>query len=219
MAHCHPFFPPLFLSLLSHFILQNVIYIFHPISWLLSSSSSPSWCQGLATIKGNPSVCILDPVSSLLLKSFAPPVIHSCSYLINFSFSMGSFPSLYKYVLVSILTKNKITTLTPDSTQFLCSLSPQKILRSCLRDFPGGAVVKKPLPVQWTRVWALVREDPTCRGATKPVCHSYWARTLEPTSHNYWACVPQLLKPVHLELVLHNRRSHRNEKPAHRIEE
>ena len=29
------------------------------------------------------------------------------------------------------------------------------------------------LPIQGTRVPALVREDPTCRGATKPVCHNY----------------------------------------------
>ena len=29
------------------------------------------------------------------------------------------------------------------------------------------------LPVQGTRVQALVREDPTGRGATKPVCHNY----------------------------------------------
>ena len=39
------------------------------------------------------------------------------------------------------------------------------------------------LPMQGTRVRALVREDPTCRGAAKP------------TRHNYWACVPQLLSP------------------------
>ena len=39
------------------------------------------------------------------------------------------------------------------------------------------------LPMQGTRVWALVREDPTCHGATKPV------------HHNYWACEPQLLSP------------------------
>ena len=31
------------------------------------------------------------------------------------------------------------------------------------------------LPVQGTRVRALVREDPTCRGATGPVSHNYWA--------------------------------------------
>ena len=29
------------------------------------------------------------------------------------------------------------------------------------------------LPMQGTRVRALVKEDPTCRGATKPVRHNY----------------------------------------------
>ena len=29
------------------------------------------------------------------------------------------------------------------------------------------------LPVQGTQVQALVQEDPTCCGATKPVCHNY----------------------------------------------
>ena len=29
------------------------------------------------------------------------------------------------------------------------------------------------LPMQGTRVQALVWEDPTCRGATKPVRHNY----------------------------------------------
>ena len=70
------------------------------------------------------------------------------------------------------------------------------------------------LPVQGTRVRPLVQEDPTCQGATKPVCHNYWACALQPLSHNYWACVPQLLKPTHLEPLLH-KRSHHNEKPKH----
>ena len=73
--------------------------------------------------------------------------------------------------------------------------------------------------MQGTRVQALVREDPICRGATKPVRHNYWACTLEPASHNYWAHVPQLPKPARLEPMLHNKRSHRNEKPVHRNEE
>ena len=71
------------------------------------------------------------------------------------------------------------------------------------------------LPVQGTRVRALVQEDPTCRGATKPMRHNYWACALEPTRHNYWARVPQLLKPTCLEPELRNKRSHRNEKPTH----
>ena len=48
------------------------------------------------------------------------------------------------------------------------------------------------LPMQGTRVRALVWEDPTCRGAAKPM------------RHNYWGCAPQLLKPVRLEPVLCN---------------
>ena len=41
------------------------------------------------------------------------------------------------------------------------------------------------LPIQVTRVQALVWEDPTCSGATKPVRHNYSACALEPGSHNY----------------------------------
>ena len=75
------------------------------------------------------------------------------------------------------------------------------------------------LPMQGTRVGALVREDPTCCGATKPVRHNYWVCALDPASHNYWAHVPQLLKSARLEPVLRNKRSHHNEKPTHRNEE
>ena len=73
--------------------------------------------------------------------------------------------------------------------------------------------------MQGTRVRALVQEDPTCHGAAKPVRHNYWACALDPVSHSYWALVPQLLNLAHLEPVLHNKRSHHNEKPAHRNEE
>ena len=55
------------------------------------------------------------------------------------------------------------------------------------------------LPMQGTRVRALVREDPTCHGATKPVRYNYWACALEP--------------------MLRNKRSHRSEKPSHPNEE
>ena len=39
-------------------------------------------------------------------------------------------------------------------------------------------------------------------------CH----RAAEPMSHNYWACTLQRLKLVHLQPVLCNKKSHRNEK-------
>ena len=45
--------------------------------------------------------------------------------------------------------------------------------------------------MQGTRVQALVQEDPTRHGATKPVRHNYWACTLEPASPNNWARVPR----------------------------
>ena len=41
------------------------------------------------------------------------------------------------------------------------------------QDFPGGPVVKSPLANAETQVRSLVQEDPTCLGATKPVCHSF----------------------------------------------
>ena len=87
---------------------------------------------------------------------------------------------------------------------------------------PGTSLVVKwlriRLPMQGTRVRALVREDPTCRGATKPVRHNDWACALEPASHS-WGRVLQLLKLVRLEPVFRNKRSHRNEKPMHRNKE
>ena len=75
------------------------------------------------------------------------------------------------------------------------------------------------LPTQGTQVRALVREDPTCRGATKPMRRNDWACALEPASYNYWAHAPQLLKPACVEPMLLNKRSHQSEKPAHRNKE
>ena len=40
-------------------------------------------------------------------------------------------------------------------------------------DFPGGTVVRNLPAMQGIRVRALVPEDPTCRGATKPVPDNY----------------------------------------------
>ena len=50
-------------------------------------------------------------------------------------------------------------------------------LRLALRLTAGASLVAQwlriHLPMQGTRVRALVQEDPTCRAATKPVRHSY----------------------------------------------
>ena len=74
------------------------------------------------------------------------------------------------------------------------------------------------LPMQGTRVRALVWEDPTCCGATKPVSHNYWACASE-------ACAPQQERPRQWEAraprwgvapARHSWRkpSHRNEDPT-----
>ena len=74
------------------------------------------------------------------------------------------------------------------------------------------------LPMQRTRVRALVWEDPTCRGATRPVSHSCWA-------YASGACAPQQERPRQWEAraprwrvapACRNWRkpSHRNEDPT-----
>ena len=73
-------------------------------------------------------------------------------------------------------------------------------LLSCMKTITRTSLVAQwlriHLPMQGTWVRSLVREDPTCRGETKPVRHNYWSpHTLEPTHLNYWAHVLQLLKP------------------------
>ena len=73
--------------------------------------------------------------------------------------------------------------------------------------------------MQGTRVRALVREDPTWRRAAKPVRHNYWACDLEPASYNYWSLQATTTEPAHLESMLRNKRSHRNEKHMHHNEE
>ena len=74
---------------------------------------------------------------------------------------------------------------------------------ACLKNCDWASLVVQWLRIclstQGTRAQALVREDPTCRGATKPMRQNCWACALEP--------------------VLRNKRSHRNEKPAHHNEE
>ena len=79
-------------------------------------------------------------------------------------------------------------------------------------DFPGEAVVRNLLPMKGTLVRSLVQEDLTCCRATKP-------RVPQLLSLCSRAHEPQLLKPACLESVLHNKRSHHDEKPRHRNEE
>ena len=76
------------------------------------------------------------------------------------------------------------------------------------------------LPMQGTRVRALVQEDPTCHRATKPVCHNYWS----PHTTTTEACMPragalQQEKPLQWEACALQRRvapaRHNLRKPTH----
>ena len=56
---------------------------------------------------------------------------------------------------------------------------PLSTNKACLRSNTGTSLVAQwiriRLPMQGTQVPSLVWEDPTCHGATKPVCHNYWS--------------------------------------------
>ena len=125
----------------------------------------------------------------------------------------------YTYTYIHTCTETHPDWRDLESKNFMCCVqhflvlsrqkSWNKILTSISWTFLVVQWLRIRLPMHGTWVQALVWEDPTCHGATKPVCHNYWACTLEPTSHNYWTHVPQLLKPVRLEPVLRNK-----EKPS-----
>ena len=89
--------------------------------------------------------------------------------------------------------------VSPFAIRPLKAVSPASVLSLYKKAVLGASLVAQwlriCLPIQGTWVRALVREDPTCCGTTKPVHHNYWACALEPVSHNYWAHLPQLLSP------------------------
>ena len=63
------------------------------------------------------------------------------------------------------------------------------------------------LPMLETCLQFLIREDPTGVAATKPKHHNYWDCALAPRR-------PQVPSPNDQGPMLHNKRSHCNEKPA-----
>ena len=104
--------------------------------------------------------------------------------------------------------------------EFSCSLSSKLPHQSIFLGFPGGAVVKNLPANAGDTGWSPgPGRSHMLRSKTRPMCHNYWACALEPASHKYWALMPQLLKPARLEPTFHNKKSHRNEKPAHRNKE
>ena len=68
---------------------------------------------------------------------------------------------------------------------------------------------------QWSRIrlpmLETLFEDPTCCGATEPVCHNSSSYALEPGSHDCWS-------PSTLEAALRNQSNCHNQKPMHSIQ-
>ena len=104
---------------------------------------------------------------------------HFFLYMCSFSSAVG----LIKYFANKSCLKTLVYWLTSKAVGLK---KKKKKIKSCGMGFPGGAVVKNPparaslvvqwlricLPMQGTRVRALVWEDPTCHGATRPVSHN-----------------------------------------------
>ena len=82
-------------------------------------------------------------------------------------------------VLRKDLSKGKIGSVTCKIDAFglrslsCCSASSINAKRRQLRASLVAQWLRVCLPMQGTRVRALVWEDPTCRGATRPVSHNY----------------------------------------------
>ena len=93
----------------------------------------------------------------------------------------------------------------------------QIVLRCILKcwDFPGGAVVKN-LPAKAGDMGSIPgpgrSHTPRTNEAHAPQPLSLHSRAREPQLLSLHATT---MKPVHLEPMLHNKRSHCNEKPAH----
>ena len=92
------------------------------------------------------------------------------------------------------------------------SRDPQEAQRIRFKNEWGTSLVVEwiriHLSLQGTQVRSLILENPTCCGATKPVGHNYRVCPQEPASR-------QLLKPLGLEPVLHNKRRHHNKKSSY----
>ena len=87
--------------------------------------------------------------------------------------------------------------------------------KSQVKGFPGSSVIKNPRVNSETCIPSLVQEDPLaseqlspCPETTESVLLSPRTSATEPSSHSS-------RRPHTLEPMLHNKRSHCNEKPTH----
>ena len=74
---------------------------------------------------------------------------------------------------ISAFPADQLFTCSINALCVLLTLSHRILKKQILRTSLVAQWLRIRLPMQGTRVRALLREDPTCLGATKPVSHSY----------------------------------------------
>ena len=147
------------------------------------------------------------PHSSLFLQpqgqSFLLPYTWDCTRCIAYTFEKepkgvyflnGTLTRKLSRIMLrweTVLKKQDLKPLWKTVWRFL-----KKIKNRIARTSMVVQCLRIRLPMRGTRVRALVREDPTCCGATKPVRHNYWACTLARVPR---ACAPQQGKPPQWE--------------------
>ena len=110
-----------------------------------------------------------------------------------------------KFKIKALIDSVPVEGLLPRWPTSPCVLRWQKGWGSPLGSLLKRTWIRTSLVVQWLRIYLAMQGTGSTSGpgtkiphvATKPMCHSYWASTLELGSHNHWAHVLQLLKPVH----------------------
>ena len=84
------------------------------------------------------------------------------------------------------------------------ALKRANVASSCFpQEMKGASLVvswlRTHLAMQGTLAWSLVQEDPTCHGATMPMCHNYQAQAPPPEKPSQWEAHALWLEKAHMQ--------------------
>ena len=124
-------------------------------------------------------VLICPPGAYLVLDCFNSSDMYSCFIGKVWNNKWWNWSTFWVSDHLFAIVNSSITSLTVCIVFFWRSHRTQKKSFHFLKRQAGASLVAQwlriCLPMQGTQVRALVWEDPTCRGATRPVSHNYWA--------------------------------------------